>query len=76
MARARAWTHQRDPSIARLQGETRANVDDLERRVAALERRVTVLERVAGYVRAELYTWLGQLAAVVPFAAPPEPPDR
>jgi hypothetical protein len=76
MARARAWTHQRDPSIARLQAEARANVDDLERRVEALEKRVVVLERVAGYVRDELYAWLGQLAAVVPFAAPPEPPDR
>lgn len=76
MAQVRGYPVSKDPEVAALREATRANVDDLERRVKALEARVAKLERLADYVRGDHYEYLTGLAAAVAYATPPEPPDR
>jgi len=75
MARARAFSHQPNPAMARLRDEARANVDDLERRVKALEVRATRLELLATWVRGALYSAIVVAFALIPAPAPEEPPE-
>lgn len=74
MARARVFTHQRDPAIAKLKDESKANVEDLERRVKALETSNARLVRLADWVRGALYRSIVIAFALIPSAAPSEPP--
>jgi len=74
VAKARSFSRQTTPALARLRDETQVNVDALERGADALEARLAVLERRDAWFRRTLYPWLVELATAVAFTPPPELP--
>lgn len=74
MTRAAQLPHQRSDEAQRHSQAVARNIDALERANDALRARVAVLEARDAWLRATLYPYLQQLAAAVPFSAPPALP--
>ena len=74
MSRAAQLPRQSSGEAQRHSQAVKSNLDALERENERLRARVALLESRETWFRDDLYPYLAQLAAAVPYAAPPALP--